>query len=100
GVLHFVGHTSSFKADERRRLLKELQPLVKGRPSFGPGRHPGGPSRWTQGRELPWVELRPKLVCEVAYDKWQVGRFRHATRFLRWRDDKKPNGCTLDQVGY
>jgi ATP-dependent DNA ligase len=100
GVLHFVGHTSSFKADERRRLLKELQPLVKKNAAFGGGgRHPGGVSRWTQGRELPWVELKPKLVVEVRYDKMQGERFRHATRLLRWRDDKKPRECTFDQVG-
>jgi ATP-dependent DNA ligase len=99
GVLHFVGHTSSFKADERRQLLKELQPLVKENAAFGHGRTPGGPSRWTQGRELPWVELKPKLVVEVRYDKMQGPRFRHATRLLRWRDDKKPKECTFDQLG-
>ena len=102
GRLHFVGHTSSFKADERRKLLKELGPLVKENASFGmshgEARHPGGGSRWTQGREAPWVELKPKLVVEVAYDKMQGDRFRHATRLLRWRDDKKPKQCTFDQV--
>jgi ATP-dependent DNA ligase len=98
GVLHFVGHTSSFKADERRRLLKDLQPLVKENAAFGRGRTPGGPSRWTQGRELPWIELKPKLVVEVSYDKMQGDRFRHATRLLRWRDDKKAKECTFDQV--
>ncbi|MFN2543942.1 MAG: ATP-dependent DNA ligase [Actinomycetota bacterium] len=100
GVLHFVGHTSSFKAQERRDLLQELQPLVKKKQQdFGPGRTPGGPSRWTQGRELPWVELKPKLVVEVSYDKMQGDRFRHATRLLRWREDKKPPECTFDQLG-
>jgi ATP-dependent DNA ligase len=99
GVLHFVGHTSSFKADERKRLLKELQPLVKENAAFGGGgRHPGGGSRWTAGQESPWVELKPKLVVEVAYDKMQGDRFRHATRLLRWRDDKKPRECTFDQL--
>jgi ATP-dependent DNA ligase len=99
-VLHFVGHTSSFKAEERRRLLQELQALVKKRPSMaeGGGRHPGGGSRWTGGKEAPWVELKPKLVVEVRYDKMQGERFRHATRLLRWRDDKKPKECTFDQV--
>ena len=99
GVLHFVGHTSAFKADERRELLRDLQPLVKENAAFGKGRTPGGPSRWTQGRELPWVELKPKLVCEVTYDKMQGDRFRHATGFVRWRDDKKPRECTFDQLG-
>jgi ATP-dependent DNA ligase len=98
GVMHFVGHTSSFKADERQKLLVELQPLVKEGGEFGPGRHPGGASRWTQGRDLPWVQLKPKLVCEVSFDKMQSDRFRHATRFLRWREDKKPRECTFDQV--
>jgi ATP-dependent DNA ligase len=101
GVLHFVGHTSSFKADERRRLLQELQPLVKKTPSMAEtgGRHPGGGSRWTGGKEAPWVELKPKLVVEVRYDKMQGERFRHATRLLRWRDDKRPGECTFEQVG-
>jgi ATP-dependent DNA ligase len=99
GTLHFVGHTSSFKAQERRDLLQELQPLVKKRQQeFGPGRTPGGPSRWTQGREAPWVELKAKLVVQVSYDKMQGPRFRHATRLLRWRTDKKPKDCTFDQV--
>ena len=97
GVLHFVGHTSSFKADERRELLKRLRPL-EGGDSFGRGRTPGGPSRWTAGRELSWVPLRPKLVCEVAYDRMQGNRFRHASTFLHWREDKSPKECTLDQV--
>ncbi|MDQ3984955.1 MAG: ATP-dependent DNA ligase [Actinomycetota bacterium] len=97
GVLHFVGHTSSFKAAERRELLKRLRPL-EGGDSFGLGRTPGGPSRWNAGRELNWVALRPELVCEVAYDRMQGDRFRHASTFLHWREDKSPKECTLDQV--
>ena len=97
GVLHYVGHTSSFKAPERRRLLKELRPLEGGH-SFGEGRTPGGPSRWSQGRDVSWTALEPRLVCEVEYDHLQGDRFRHASRFLRWRDDKAPRECTLDQV--
>jgi ATP-dependent DNA ligase len=97
GTLHFLGHTSSFKAQERRDLLQQLQPLVKDQESFVGGRSPGGPSRWTQ-RELPWVGLRPELVVEVQYDKLQGDRFRHATRLLRWRTDKRPEECTFDQV--
>ena len=96
GVLHFLGHTASFKEAERREILKMLRPL-EGGTSFVGGRAPGGPSRWTQ-QELPWVPLQPKLVCEVRYDKLQGDRFRHATTFLRWRTDKKPEECTLDQV--
>ena len=97
GILHFVGHTSSFKAAERREILKLLRPLEGGR-SFEGGRTPGGPSRWNSGRELNWVPVDPKLVCEVSYDKMQGERFRHASTFIRWRDDKKPAECTIDQV--
>ena len=97
GTLHFVGHTSSFKAAERRRLLEQLRPLEGGE-AFKDGRTPGGPSRWNAGRELNWVPLRPELVCEVSYDKMQGDRFRHASTFVRWRDDKEPPECTLDQV--
>ena len=97
GTLHFVGHTSSFKAAERRKLLEQLRSLEGGE-SFKDGRSPGGPSRWNSGREVDWVPLRPELVCEVTYDKMQGERFRHASTFVRWRDDKKPAECTMDQV--
>lgn len=97
GVLHFVGHTSSFAAAERRRMLELLRQL-EGGPSFGGGRSPGGPSRWSRGRSLEWVSLRPVLVCEVRYDQLQGGRFRHATRFLRWRPDRDPRSCTFTQL--
>jgi ATP-dependent DNA ligase len=97
GVLHYVGHTSSFKAAERRELLATLHPL-EGKGGFGDGRSPGGPSRWNQGKADLWVGLEPVLVCEVAYDYMQGERFRHATRLLRWRTDKKPRECTFDQL--
>ena len=97
GTLHFVGHTSSFKAPERRALLEQLRPL-EGSESFVGGRAPGGPSRWSSGKELNWVPVKPVLVCEVSYDKMQGERFRHASTFVRWRDDKKPKECTTDQV--
>jgi len=97
GVLHHVGHTSSFAAKERRELLTRLAPLEGGE-SFGHGRTPGGPSRWTQGRDMSWTSLQPKLVCEVSFDHLQGSRFRHASRFLRWRPDKPPRECTYDQL--
>lgn len=97
GVLHYVGHTSSLKAAERRRLLSELRPL-EGGGGFGGGRTPGGPSRWSAGRDTSWVPLQPLRVVEVSYDKLQGGRFRHATRLLRWRDDRDPRSCTFEQV--
>lgn len=100
GVLHHVGHTSSFKAAEKRALVDKLQPLVTNDESvgFGKGRTPGGPSRWTSGRDMSWVRLRPELVCEVTFDYLQADRFRHAATFKRWRPDKPPEACTRDQI--
>jgi ATP-dependent DNA ligase len=107
GSLHYVGHTSSFDAATRRKLLESLQPLREGSDEWmknQPGaeewaRMPGGQSRWSRGKELEWHGLRPELVCEVAYDKLQGGqRFRHATGFRRWRPDKPPELCRFDQI--
>jgi ATP-dependent DNA ligase len=97
GVLHHVGHTSSFNAAQRGALLDQLRTLEGGE-SFGSGRTPGGPSRWAQGRDMAWVPVSPTLVCEVGFDYMQGERFRHATRFLRWRSDKEPRQCTYDQL--
>jgi len=97
GVLHYVGHTSAFAAKERIRVREELAPLEGGR-SFREGRSPGGPSRWSGGKEIEWVPLEPSLVCEVRYDRMQGDRFRHATRLLRWRPDRDPRSCTFEQV--
>ena len=97
GVLHYVGHTSSFKAPERRALLEELKDL-EGGTSFGGGRTPGGPSRWTGAQGSSWVALEPSRVCEVAYDHLQGGRFRHAATFKRWRPEKPPKECLFDQI--
>lgn len=96
--LHYVGHTSSFKAAERRELLERLAPLRTEHSFEGEG-GPGGPSRWRPEQDTEFVALRPELVCEVAYDFMQGDwRFRHATTFLRWRDDKRAEECTIDQV--
>lgn len=97
GALHYVGHTSSFKAPERRGLLDRLRPLEGGE-SFGGGRAPGGASRWSAGKDSSFVALEPVLVCEVAFDRMQGNRFRHAATLLRWRMDKPPSECTFDQV--
>ena len=102
GTLHYVGHTSSFNAAERKELIAKLKPLATAPPkewSDAEGRMPGGPSRWSRGKETEWMTVRPELVCEVAYDKLEAGeRFRHATRFLRWRTDKPPRKCGFDQI--
>ncbi len=99
-TFHYVGHASNFQNPERRKLVAVLKPYLD--PSenqgFGKGRTPGGISRWTQGKDVDWERLRPKLVCEVAFDHLQGERFRHAASFLRWRPDKRPRECTFDQI--
>ena len=96
GLLHHVGFTSSFKSDEKAALTKKLEKLIK--PPGFTGNAPGGPSRWATERSAEWQPLAPKLVIEVQYDHFTGGRFRHGTKFLRWRPDKKPAQCKFDQV--
>jgi ATP-dependent DNA ligase len=96
GLLHHVGFTSSFKADEKPALTKKLEKLIK--PPGFTGNAPGGPSRWATERSAEWQPLAPKLVVEIQYDHFTGGRFRHGTKFLRWRPDKKAAQCTFDQV--
>ncbi len=96
GFLHHVGFTSSFNAAEKEELAKKLEPLI-GPPGFT-GNAPGGPSRWSTERSAEWKPLAPRLVIEIQYDHFTGGRFRHGTKFLRWRPDKKPAQCLLDQV--
>ena len=103
GTIHYVGHTSSFNAAERRELIARLKPLEtqisEDEWRANPGRMPGGASRWSRGKDTEWVAVKPKLVCEVTYDKLEAGeRFRHATGFVRWRTDKKPRDCGFDQI--
>jgi ATP-dependent DNA ligase len=97
GVLQYVGHTSSFKAAERREVRANLAPL-EGGASFGFGRAPGGPSRWSGGRDTEWVTVDAVLVCEVSFERLQSGRFRHAATFLRWRPDRDARSCTFEQL--
>lgn len=97
GVLHHVGHTSSFKVKEKRELVEKLKPYLGGA-SFGEGRTPGAPSRWSSGEEKAWTPLRPELVCEVKFDYLQGDRFRHGATFVRWRPDKAPRDCTYEQL--
>lgn len=96
GQLDHVGFTSSFRAEQRKELKKILKPLMGG--SGFSGKAPGGPSRWSTERSGEWEALDPKLVCEVSYDYFNQGRFRHGTKFLRWRPEKKPRQCTMEQV--
>jgi ATP-dependent DNA ligase len=96
GQLDHVGFTSSIRAADRPALTKQLKPMIKP-PGFD-GRAPGGPSRWSTKRSSEWEPLTPRLVVEVQFDHFTGGRFRHGTKFLRWRPDKAPEDCTLKQV--
>ncbi|WP_336082287.1 ATP-dependent DNA ligase [Nocardia sp. SSK8] len=112
GNLHHVGVASSFTAARRRELLGELAPLRENALDDHPwrdwadamaqaeagGKMPGGVSRWTGGKDLSWVALRPELVAEVRYEHVQSGRFRHGGRLVRFRTDRTPESCTYAQL--
>lgn len=92
GRLREVGHSSGFTAKKKREMVSELAPYETG------DRGSGAPSRWTAGRDLQWVELRPELVVEITFDHTSGGRIRHGAKVIRWRDDKPPRECTVDQL--
>lgn len=96
GKLDHVGFTSGFSQGERAALTPKLERL-KGGPGFS-GNAPGGPSRWSTERSGEWVPVKNVLVAEVRYDHVTDGRFRHGTKFLRWRPDKAPKSCTFEQL--
>ena len=110
GVLQHVGVTSAFTMEMRRQLADELEHLRKNAMDNHPwkdwakaaagdaDRMPGAKSRWSGGKDLSWEAVRPERVCEVKYDHLQGDRFRHATQFLRWREDKRPEDCRYDQL--
>src|SRR5919112_3347022 len=89
GELRVVGHTSGFKASEKRELPGRLAQYETGR------RGMGDPSRWSSERELEWIELRPELVVEVTFDHVSNNRIRHGTKMSRWREDKDPRDCRV-----
>jgi ATP-dependent DNA ligase len=96
GLLHHVGFTSAIKQDEKLALTAKLEPLIA-KPGFT-GNAPGGPSRWSTDRSAQWCPLKPRLAVEISYDHFSGDRFRHGTTILRWRPDKAPRQCTLDQL--
>jgi ATP-dependent DNA ligase len=96
GLLNHVGFTSGIKAEDRKLLLKKLLPWVEA-PGFT-GQKPGGPSRWSTARSEEWQPLKPKFVVEVSFDHVTGGRFRHGTHLIRWRPDKAPKQCTIEQI--
>jgi len=97
-LLNHVGFTSSMPAADRKTITEKLEALVE--PPGFTGRAPGGPSRWSTERSAEWVPLKPKLVVEVQYDHFTGIRFRHGTKFMRWRPDKAPRQCTVKQVAF
>jgi ATP-dependent DNA ligase len=92
GELHVVGHSSGLRTGEKRALVARLAPYETGQ------RGHGDPSRWKSEKDLEWIELRPELVVEVTFDHASGGRIRHGTKILRWRDDKLPRECGLEQM--
>jgi ATP-dependent DNA ligase len=113
GALQHVGVCASFSAQTRVDLVEFLAPYREGALAHHPWRGwaehaeasmeagkrmPGGQSRWSNGKDLSWEAVRPELVAEVAYEHMQGARFRHMSRFRRWRFDKKPSECTYAQL--
>jgi ATP-dependent DNA ligase len=92
GELRPVGHCAGFTGARKAGLRDELAPFETG------GRGSGEASRWDGDRDLEWIEMRPELVAEVSYDHASDGRIRHGARLLRWRDDRDPRSCTVDQL--
>ena len=92
GNLHVVGHTSGFKAKEKRELIGKLEPYRTHE------RGAGEPSRWKSDEELVWEGLRPELVVEIAFDHITGNRIRHGAKFVRWREDKDPRECLIEQL--
>lgn len=96
GKLDHVGFTSGIPASERPALTERLEALVE--PPGFTGKAPGGPSRWSTERSGDWQPLRPELIAEVRYDHVTGNRFRHGTKFMRWRPDKAPEQCRMNQL--
>jgi ATP-dependent DNA ligase len=96
GRLNHVGFTSTIKRAEKPALTRKLESLIA--PPGFTGNAPGGPSRWSTTRSGEWQPLKPVLVVEVCFDHFSGERFRHGTKLMRWRPDKSPRQCTLDQV--
>jgi len=96
GLLDHVGFTSGLAAVDKPDLTRRLEALAGGNGFTGDA--PGGPSRWSNARSSQWTPLRPELVVEVSFDHVSGGRFRHGTRLIRFRPDKAPSQCRMDQI--
>ena len=104
GELSFIGHCSGFSDHDRAALLEQFE-KIRAEESFGSHgdepagvRVPGAQSRWSGGKNMDWVPVEPGVVVQVSYDQLEGNRFRHATRFERWRPDKPAADCTFDQL--
>jgi ATP-dependent DNA ligase len=98
GDFHFIGHCSGFPDVDRSELYQRFLALAAEESFDGAARAPGGESRWSAGKDSSWTPVQPGVVVEVSYDQLEGERFRHATRFHRWRPDKDAADCTMDQL--
>ena len=101
GLLQHVGFTSSLDAKAQAEAAARIRQASQdddGKVTGFTGRAPGGPSRWNRGKSSEWTPLPPSIVVEVQYDHFSGGRFRHGTKFLRWRPDKAPQQCTFEHI--
>jgi ATP-dependent DNA ligase len=98
GELHFIGHCAGFSDQDRVAILDQFRQLESDE-SFGfEARMPGAESRWSAGKDLAWTPVEPGVVVQISYDQLTENRFRHATRFERWRPDKDAGDCTMEQL--
>ena len=98
GDFHFIGHCSGFPNADRVEIYNRFMELRSEESFDEAARAPGGPSRWSTGKDSSWTPVQPGVVVEVSYDQLEGDRFRHATRFHRWRPDKDAAACTMDQL--
>ena len=98
GRLHFIGHCSGFPDVDRVEIFNQFRELIADDSFDEQARAPGAPSRWSAGKDTSWTPVVPGVVVEVSYDQLEGDRFRHATRFHRWRPDKNDDSCTTDQL--
>lgn len=98
GDFHFIGHCSGFGDADRVEIYERFMELRSEESFDHEARAPGGPSRWSAGKDQSWTPVQPGVVIEVSYDQLEGDRFRHASRFHRWRPDKDASQCTMDQL--
>ncbi len=98
GDFHFIGHCSGFPNADRVEIYERFKELQAEESFDAAARAPGAESRWSAGKDNSWTPVQPGVVVEVSYDQLEGDRFRHASRFHRWRPDKDATDCTMDQL--